>query len=179
MSIDIAISKKCLFLICPTDGFEPFLTNMFKEQAFFYTALGACFEWKNATQKELAKLIVKQDIKQVLFIVKKNNRFFLDKLKIKYNLAAYPVEKSLQFIEDNMSTTLENWGDKRPNQEILAANYLEYQKDRLIQTSFLGSTLKKHNIAVMSMLYNSNRQTFIKTETLQHHIKLFEDISVN
>ena len=102
MSIDGLTSENCLFLICPTDGMEPLLVKCFKGQAFFYTALGACFEWDMATQESLKKLIGKEKIKQVVLLAKMSNTFFMDKFKVKFNITNYPIQRALQVIEDDI-----------------------------------------------------------------------------
>jgi len=100
MNIDGMTSENCLFLICPTDYMESLLTTSFLGQAFFYTALGVCFQWDITTQKNLIDFIRKEKIKQIVLITKMNNKFFIDKLKVKFSLAYYPFDKKIQFTEN-------------------------------------------------------------------------------
>jgi len=179
MSLDGLTSENCLFLICPTDGMEPILANRFNGQAFFYAALGACFEWDIATQQSLAKLIKKRNIKHITLLMKVTNTFFIDKVKVKYNLANYAVEKTLQFIEDKIPEHLKHWDKSIPKQEILATAYLEHQKHRLQKTMQLGKLIDSKKIKVTSLLYSEIGLKFIKTNILKQKIELCEAISIN
>lgn len=179
MSLDGLTSKNCLFLICPTDGMELLLAKRFSGQAFFYTSLGACFEWDLATQEDLINLIKRRDINHIVLLMKVTNTFFIDKVKVKYNLANYAVEKTLQFIEDTIPEHLKHWDKTIPKQRMLATTYLEYQKRRLLNTVCLGKQIDNGRIAVTSLLYSEAACRFLKTETLKQKMELFETISIN
>jgi len=181
MSFAGLTSKNCLFLICPTDFMEPVLHKYFKGRAFFYAALGACFKWNKANQKNLVKVIQRQNVKQIVFIAKMNNTFFEDKINVKYNLAHYPVEKALQHIEDTLPIPLffQHYDATIHKNIALIATYLSAQKNRLVDTSHLGQAIKNEHVKVKCMLYNEERGLFHKIETIERKIALFKNMSLN
>ena len=179
MSLPGLTSKNCLFLICPTDGMEPLLAKRFSGQAFFYTALGAYFEWDLPTQESLIALIKRRNIKQIAVLTKITNTFFMDKLKVKYNLANYSVEKSLQFIEDSLPEHWNHWEKSISKQRLLATTYIEEQKLRLMGANSLGTLINDGKIPVTSFLYDDEAGKFLKTASLTKQIQLFETISIN
>jgi len=179
MSLPGLTSKNCLFLICPTDAMEPLLAKRFKGQAFFYTALGAYFEWDLSTQENLISLIKRRNIKQIVVLTKMTNTFFVEKLKVKYNLANYSVEKSLQFIEDALPKHWGYWDKTLSRQRLFATTYIEEQKSRLLSTPYLGTLMKERKIPVTSFLYDGDEGRFLKTESMKQQIQLFESISIN
>ncbi len=179
MNLDGLTSENCLFLICPTDGMEPILVERFNGQAFFYTSLGACFEWDLTTQENLIGFIKRRNINHIILLMKVTNTFFINKVKIKYNLANYTVEKTLQFIEDTIPEHLKHWDKTILKQRVLATTYLEHQKRRLLNTVYLGKQIDNGKIAVTSLLYSEAACRFLKTKTLKQKMELFETISIN
>lgn len=175
---DELTSKNCLFLICPTDCIEALISINFKGQAFFYTALGACFEWDIKTQKSLVETIAKKNIRQITLVTKMNNTFFMDKIKVKYNLANYSIEEALQDIEDKLPQHFTFW-DKLPKLKILATHHLKQEQQKLVNITILGDFISSKNILVNSFLYNDENQKFIKSKTLRQQIIFFEEFSIN
>jgi len=179
MSFNGLISENHLFLICPTDSGESVLFKRFKGQVFFYTALGACFKWDIETQENLINLIKKRNVRHIVLLMKMTNTFFTNKLKVKYNIANYSVEKTLQFIEDTIPEHLEYLDKTISKQRILATTYLEHQKRRLLDTLNLGKLINNEKISVTSLLYSETENRFLKTENLKERMKLFGAISIN
>jgi len=107
------------------------------------------------------------------------NTFFTNKLKVKYNIANYSVEKTLQFIEDTIPEHLEYLDKTISKQRILATTYLEHQKRRLLDTLNLGKLINNEKISVTSLLYSETENRFLKTENLKERMKLFGAISIN
>jgi len=179
MNIDGLTSENCLFLICPTDYMEPVLAKSFMGQAFFYTALGVCFQWDDTTQESLINFIRKEKIKQIVLLTKMNNKFFMDKLKVKFNLAYYPVEKTLQLIEDDIPTRLEYWDTQFSKGTLLAVKYLRHQKNRLLKSSHLGQLIKNEEINVLNLLFEEQKNVFYKAKKLKDRVALFKYIYMN
>ena len=112
-----------LFLVCPTDGMEPLIRKEFEGEAFFYTALGACFEFDIQTENSLWEMILDNDIRQIVFLSSTSNVFYQDAFS-KQQKRDYPIDvalaKTRKSIFHHKSFT--------PNVHLLAANHLKSQK---------------------------------------------------
>ena len=179
MSLNGLTSENCLFLVCPTDFMEPALRKNCQGQAFFYTALGACFDWNLSTQKNLIGLIKRRNIGQIVLVTKMDNRFFRDKVKVKYNLAHFPVEKALQSIEDSLPEHFHHWDKPLPQLSVLALHYLNAQKRRLLDSEPIGQLIQRKQISIEIQIYDAKKRSFLNMEKLEGKIHLFDSISVN
>jgi len=75
---------KCLYMICPTDQLESVITNRFGGSSYFYTSLGNMVSLNERTVRQIAKLIEKNSIKEITFILSTDNNILLDALNSQY-----------------------------------------------------------------------------------------------
>jgi len=71
---------KCLYLLCPTDCLETTINNTFKYENYFYTSLGNSFVSDIKTVKCIKELVQKHHIKEIYFVLAKDNKIVLDAL---------------------------------------------------------------------------------------------------
>lgn len=73
--------SKTLFLLCPTDCLETIVNNTFANKNYFYTSLGNSFIVDDITLKSIKKLILKEKIKNIYFVLSNDNQIILDALE--------------------------------------------------------------------------------------------------
>ncbi|WP_420574211.1 hypothetical protein [Kordia sp.] len=73
--------NKTLFLLCPTDCLETTINNTYESKNYFYTSLGNSFVVDNSTIKSIKELILKQNIKNIYFVLSNDNKIILDALE--------------------------------------------------------------------------------------------------
>ncbi len=164
-----------LFLVCPSDCIEKDLRNSHNGKAFFYTALGACFEWDKATQESLIELIDAQTIDQVIFVTKKDNLFYKNAFESQQPYT-YRVERALFQTIKGMPSIREK---KFMQSHCLAVHHLLAQESRLLSTTFLGKKLCDDKILVESLIYDEEHQKFYSLNKLQQQLSFASTITLN
>jgi len=166
-----------LFLICPTDHIEGFLSKMCVK-SYFYMALGANFNWDTPTQNGIITLIKNQEIQRIVFITKNTNIFYKEALES-------PCE-SLFKVNDvllRINKTLPDYFLKQSHPVLrtmlLASRHLQQQKESIFQTSELGKVLKQKNIVINSLIYYSDNQQFYTPEMIEKKVLAYGKIHLN
>jgi len=171
-------SIKRLFLICPTDRMEQLIVNHFRGEVYFYTALGAYFEFDLRVQSKLWDLIGEYRIEQVIFVTAINNVFYkqvFDKNE-KHN---YPIDEILAETKKEISKHRIHPEVFSSNLHLLAARHLKNQKQRLLSTRFLGNRLREKNIIVDAYAYQPEKKIFSSYREIEKMGCLLKSISYN
>ncbi|BDS11058.1 hypothetical protein [Aureispira anguillae] len=69
-----------LYFICPTDNLETIIDYTFRGRNYYYTSLGNSIVFNNDTTWQIQKLINKNHINKISFILSNDNRIILDAL---------------------------------------------------------------------------------------------------
>jgi len=174
----IDISKKRLFLVCPTDHMEQVIHKKFGGKAFFYTALGAYFEFDTETQYHLWDMICELGIDEVLLVTRINNNFYGQAFEHQRK-HTYPVNKSLSKIKEEITSHQMSAEIFLPNFYLLAARHIANQKKCLLLTYYLGDHLLQQGISVKACAYHPGKDVFYSLEELEHHGGFLKNISCN
>ncbi|MDH7448154.1 hypothetical protein [Aquimarina sp. 2201CG14-23] len=178
MSFNKLESGNCLFLICPTDHIESILSQTCNTKAFFYTALGASFNWDITTQKNLITLIENQKITQVVFVTKYSNLFYQEALE--------PNSEPLFTVYDTLLKLDKTLPDYFLNQShpilrimLLASRHLQKQQKNILETFLLGKMIKQHKIITQSFVYHPDNEVFYPPKTIENKVLLYGTLSSN
>lgn len=171
------ISIKKLFLVCPTDGMEQPILNHFKGDAFFYTSLGANFDFEFIEQSEIWNLICEQRIEMLVFVTAMNNVFYNHALDKNTNLDFIVNE---QLVKPNyMYKDLNHSEVFFSNNYLIVAQHLKNQKQRLLSTSFLGNRLQEEKILVDAYVYQHEKMIFTNYLEIEKTGHFLNNISSN
>lgn len=69
-----------LFFICPTDCLEPIIHYTFGHSSCYYTSLGNSVSFDNDTMRQIEQLIKKNKVKEISFVLAKDNQIVVDAL---------------------------------------------------------------------------------------------------
>ena len=72
--------QKHLYFICPTDCLEPIINRTFGHHNYYYTSLGNSVIFDDHTVKQAKRLIVKNNIREIFFVLSHDNRIVWDAL---------------------------------------------------------------------------------------------------
>ena len=179
MTLDGSISENCLFLVCPMDQIEGVLTRAYKGRAFFYTALGCCFEWDKTTQKSIVSFMEYRKVDQITFITKVTNQFYGAAFKKRVDTASFPVQRELAALQLAIPDHIQDKGYPMSKSWLLAARHLKRQERHLLNTSFLGDLLTKHQVTVKSMVYDPDKKVFKTPDIIERKALVHSWVSLN
>jgi len=171
-------SKNYLFLICPTDYMENVLNSSYRGKAFFYTALGADFNWDYNTQLDLTEFIENQNIKQIVFVVKSTNLFYQRTDITKY-ASKFRINETLLGIEESLPECFLNQSHPMLKTMLLASRHMQQQHNQILETSILGNFLKYHKISIKSFVLNPDTALFFRPKTIEKKVLLYGKLSPN
>jgi len=171
-------SRNCLFLICPTDHIEGFLGQVYAKKAYFYTALGASFNWDIPTQNSLVTLIENHKIHSIVFITKYTNIFYKEALESSCE-SLFQVNDILLGINETLPNYLLKQSHPILRTMLLASRHLQRQKKHILQTSILGRILKQKNITIKSLVYHTDSEMFYTPEMIEKKVLLHSKIYLN
>lgn len=72
--------QKKLYFLCPTDCLECTINKQFKFENYFYSSLGNSFIFDSKTIGNIKEMILKQNIKEISFVLSSNNTIIEDAL---------------------------------------------------------------------------------------------------
>jgi len=167
-----------LFLICPTDCIEQPIHQYFDGNGYFYTALGAYFEFDFKVQSTLWELICDRNIKEVIFVTAINNLLYQDVFdrNEKHN---YPVDQALEIARNEITNHTKPHKAYYSNYHLLVAHHLKKQKHRLLSTHYLGNRLRDNNIDIDVYVYQPNKEKFCSHREIEETGYLLNSISYN
>jgi flagellar motility protein MotE (MotC chaperone) len=147
---------KCLYILCPTDGLEAIVNKAFKHKNYFYTTLGNSFMHDNETLKHLNDLAHKHQIKEIQFMLSKDNQIIIDALgQQKYakisGLKDFYVEIEKQSKRSKMLQQSEN------DQLLILSCYLN-KKIKELQFQFTNQS--KEFLKISGKIYHRNHDVF-------------------
>ncbi len=171
-------SVKRLFLICPTDCLEEPILNHFAGEGYFYTALGAYFEFDFMAQSSLWDLICEHTIEQVVFVTAIDNVFYQDVFNknVKHN---YPVDEALAKVKKEISKHQIQPEVFSSNFHLLVAKHLKSQKKRLLSSSYLGNRLSEEKITIDAYAYQPEKRLFSSYHEIEKMGYMLNNISNN
>lgn len=99
--------KNRLFLICPDSQVEPFIREQYGQSAFFLTALGAVFNFKEINYVEaVADLLQKEAIEEILIVNDLSCRFMASILEQKKGFGTGAEQEMLELFIENYSSIM-------------------------------------------------------------------------
>ncbi len=168
----------CLFLICPTDHIENVLSQTCSTKSFFYTALGASFNWDVPTQQNLTILIKKQKITQAVFITKHTNLFYKEALESDCE-SLFQVSDALLALDKTLPDYFLKQSHPILRRMLLASRHLQNQQRHILETSILGKTLKTHKVITQSFVYHSDNEVFYPPRTIEERVLAYGKVPLN
>ncbi|MCK8521258.1 hypothetical protein M0D21_06760 [Aquimarina sp. D1M17] len=171
-------SGNYLFLICPSDHMEPVLHQICDAKAYFYTALGANFNWDDTTQKNLINFIESRNILQIVFVTKYTNHFYKKNIGTKNN-TILKVHRNLSSLERTLPNYFLNESHPILRNMLLASRHLGSQKKQLLETTSLGKTLKEHGIHIKSFVYHPENEAFYSPRIIEEKVLIHGKVSLN
>jgi len=178
MSFNKLVLGNCLFLICPTDHLEDILSQTCNTKAFFYTALGANFNWDITTQKNLISLIEKQKIKQIVFVTKHSNLFYQEALEPDSE-PLFAVYDTLLKLDKTLPGYFLNQSHPILRIMLLASRNLQRQQKHILETSLLGKALKHKKTIIQSFVYHPENEVFYPPKIIEKKVLLYGMVSSN
>ncbi len=169
---------KRLFLICPTDGIEAPIRNNFIGSVYFYSALGAYFNFDAQTQNSIWQLINDKMIDQVVMVTAITNVFYQQTFS-KDQFTNYPINRVLSKMNNTIDDGAMSMEAIFPNYHLLAAKYMKDQKKRLLSTSFLGNCLEKKNIPFYAYIFHPSDKVFSSLDETEKRGYLLNGILCN
>ncbi len=167
-----------LFLICPTDHMEGVLRHTCRNEAFFYTALGANFRWDIDIQQSLVNIIENQKITQVIFITKNTNLFYREVLEPEVE-PFFNVNRTLLQLDKTLPKYFLNQSHPILRIMLLASRHLQKQQKYLLETSILGKAFKEHRVVTQSFVYYTDNEVFYPPGIIEKKVLLYGKLSPN
>ena len=147
---------KRLYFICPTDYIEATINQAFEGENYFLTSLGNTLVFDDYKVQEVSALIQMNEIKEVVFVLSDENRFFHETLGS--NGLASIVEFSGFFREKNpkrVSSLLRKNG--KSHNYILLEAYLD---SKLQELNFRLKNSQIDNVEMSTMIYFKQDNSF-------------------
>ncbi|MFV9551873.1 hypothetical protein [Algibacter sp. PT7-4] len=144
--------RKTLFLLCPTDALEVTINRIYKSENYFYTSLGNSFNPNSKTIKHLKEIVVKNSIKEINFVLSKDNQIVLDAMKGQSFSNIKALQKLHKEINHHKKISEITW--KTGNTPYLVLSYYLNQKIKELQVNLnklpvqpviKGKIYTKHN----------------------------------
>lgn len=173
-----AKQRNRLFLICPTDHIQKRVLDNFQGCAFFCSALGVYFEFDEETQYKIAEVVGRKGIDEIIFISDFNNIFYRQTHDHSV-FGHYSIREALQKTKEKLSIHLQDPRVFSLNRHLLISNHLKDQRNRLLETSYLGELLEQSNIQVRAYIYYPTEHRFLNLEQLESKGHLLSDIAHN
>jgi len=151
----------------------------FGENAYFYTALCAFFDWDDKTQFSLLDLIQEKEIKEVYLADSIDNpiyRDFLNTAKIPLHI---PLQEHLISIYKDLKRSAKWQQDETVGLKYFIADHLSKQVSRLGTTRLLGDFLESQGIPVEAILYERSSEAFHSVSEVCEWARLFREFSYN
>jgi len=168
----------CLFLICPTDHIESVLSQTCSTKAFFYTALGASFNWDVPTQRSLTTLIEKHKITQAVFVTKHTNLFYKEAFESNCE-SLFQVNNTLLALDKTLPDCFLQQSHPMLRTMLLASRHLQKQQRNVLRTSILGETLKKYKVVTGSFVYHPDNEIFYSPGTIEKRVLAHGKVPLN
>jgi len=179
MSFHKLKSGNCLFLICPTDHIEDVLDQTCSHKAYFYTALGANFNWDLVTQQCLIELIENQKIDQLIFVTKNTNHFYKETVESKNEYSSFRIDKSLIHLEKTLPNCFLKQSHPILKTMLLASRHLQKQYQNILETTILGKDLKQKGIVTKSFVYHPDTEVFYTPRMIEKKVLLYGKLFPN
>ena len=170
--------KKVLCLVCPTDNLEIPLKSRYGAETFFYTALGAYFDFDQSVQFRLWEIINELNIEEIIFVCSLNNVFYRNAFDEKGN-RKFAVDQCLLKTRHVLSIEQIDSEMFSANFHLLATQYLSDQIDRLLATNYLGLRLEQSDIGVKALVHEPRESIFIQLKEVEARGKMLSSISYN
>lgn len=164
--------KKCLFLLCPTDGLETVINHYYNCENYFYTSLGNSFRSNNKTIALIKDIVNKHKIKNICFALSTGNDIIFDALgyqnfsEIKTLKVAYNEIKKQQSIIDK-------YYNSQNNELGLLSNYLNF-KIKEFNSAF--NNINNQKLNVVGKIYRKDINQFTN---IYSHLLYLEKHSFN
>lgn len=72
--------NKCIYMLCPTDNLESVIRDKFDGGHYFITSLGNAMPLDNVVKGYISRLIKKERINEITFVLSEDNQIVLDAL---------------------------------------------------------------------------------------------------
>ena len=146
---------KRLYLLCPTDCLEPIINNTFKYENYFYTSLGNSFASDIETLKGIKELVKNHSIKEIYFVLSKDNKIILDAL----GNQSFSGIKGLNnfYNEIRKQKKRSKVSAQIGNRQFSVLSYYLNKKVKELQLEL------NHSIKISGKIYNRNKDMFTNT----------------
>ncbi len=147
---------RCLYFICPTDCLEATIDQEFGNRNFFYTSLGNSVDFDSDTLQQVIRLIEKNKIHKVCFVLSHKNRFVLDALGNREFYGIKGLDPFYKEIGNQVKRSEKSWQTCDPQFAILSF-YLN-KKIKELQTNL--DTLLSAEIKIAGKIFNKDARSF-------------------
>jgi len=145
-----------LFMICPTDYIESVIRNRFDGKKYFYTSLGNTLTLDKSILSQIAEVIQKHDIKEIIFILSEENSIIKDALYKQSFSTIKGLKESYDLIQGHKNQSLDIWQSNNTHFRLLSY-FLNHKIEEL---QFALSNIISDQIIINGKLYSNDNDCF-------------------
>lgn len=148
--------KKLLYFICPTDCLESVIDDTFRQENYYYSSLGNSVIFYRRMLREIQKLIVEKNIKEISFVLSHDNRIVSDALDKQDFLNVRGLKNFYTKVIEQRQRVAILW--ESLNTQSLILSYYLNQKIKELEKGL--KRLAIHGVKIKGKIYNKKQDSF-------------------
>ena len=147
---------RSLFFVCPTDGLEPIINQVFENKNYFYTSLGNSLTFDEVTVELIKRLILKHKIREIFFVVSNGNTIVEDALGNQYYNDIQGLEHYYETLKQEKNHSDIVWQQNSGPFTLLS----HYIKGKIEELKIQLERLELGRIHICGKIYDQNQNVF-------------------
>jgi len=172
-------TENSLFLTCPSGFMEPPVRKWFGGNSYFYTAVGAFFEWDDTTQYNVVSFLRRRQISEIHFVGNIDNPLYSGLLSDSDIVLRQSWEKQLSQGYADLKSVTNVLLDTKMKTQLLLASHLARQIQRLSESTILGQYITKNAICINAFVYDPDDDSFFHEVEVRRRAEILQGICCN